>query len=317
MKVSVLMTVYNDEKYLRKSIESILNQTFTDFEFIIVNDGSTDTTLEILQYYSSVDTRIILIDQTNTGMTKALNRGLSIAKGKYIARIDSDDISFPNRLALEVDFLENNSDIDLVGGGAQIIDDKDNIIGLRNIIVKNASKALLHLNIYQHSDVMFRRIVLEKVFGYRDKFRNAQDYDLWLRISEVSKIAKIKDILGHWRLNPSGYTVARNHEQNCEAKLIKKFHQQRTQTGHDSYDQYNPTLAVIHGQKINDDQYNYIAGCIMIHSLQLIEGREKIKPYMIKTKSIHSILIFLISFFPKPIIKYFYYIKDKIYLLYN
>jgi len=306
MKVSVLMTVYNDEKYLRKSIESILHQSFTDFEFIIINDGSTDSTADILHSYSSVDNRIKVIHQSNTGMTKALNFGLSISQGKYIARMDSDDISFSKRLEVEVEFLDKNPDIDLIGGGAQIIDAIDNVIGLRNIGVNDPMKTLSHLNIYQHSDVMFRSSVLKKVIGYRDKFRNAQDYDLWLRISEVSKIAKIPDIIGQWRLNAGGYTIARKYEQNTETKIIKKFHQQRLQKGYDDYEQYSPEPAVIHGIKIDEDQYNYIVGLYMVHSLQLKEGRTKIKPYMIKTKSIHSILIFFISFFPKIIIKAIY-----------
>ena len=317
MDISVLMTVYNDEKYLNKSIESILNQSFRGFEFIIINDGSTDSTTDILNYYSSIDSRIRVFHKTNTGMTKALNFGLSISQGKYIARMDSDDISFPKRLEIEFEFLENNPDIDLIGGAAQIIDDMDNVIGLRNIGVKNPKKTLSHQNIFQHTDIMFRRSILKKVIGYREKFRNAQDYDLWLRISDVSEIAKIPDILGQWRLNAGGYTIARNYEQNTETNVIKKFHQQRLQKGYDDYEQYSPKPPVIHGIKIDKDRYNYIVGCHMVHSLQQKEGRNKIIPYMIKTKSIHSILIIIISYFPKSIIKFLYYLNDKIKILFN
>lgn len=311
MEISVLMSVYNDEKYLKKSIESILQQSFIDFEFIIINDGSTDSTQEILKFYSSIDKRIKIIEQPNSGMTKALNYGLSLAQGKYIARIDSDDISFPKRLEIQINFLELHPDIDLLGGGMQVIDDMDNVIGLRNIYIKNPNKALCHLNIYVHSDVMFRRSVLRKVIGYREKFQNAQDYDLWLRISEVSKIAKLQDILGQWRLNINGYTVARTSEQITEAKIIKMFHRQRIHRGYDDYNEYNPSTAFIHGIKINNDQYNYLVGCLLVRSLQLKEGRAKIKPFMIKTKSIHSIIYFFISYFPKPIVNSIYHLKDQ------
>ena len=317
MIISVLMSVFNDEKYLAKSIESILNQSFTDFEFIIINDGSTDKTIEILEFYSSKDKRIKVIHQPNTGMTKALNFGLSIAQGKYIARMDSDDISFSNRFEIEVNYLEQHSDIDLVGGGTQIIDDKGNIIGYRNIYVKNPSKVLGHLNIYQHSDVMFRKSVLEKVGGYRDKYRNAQDHDLWLRISEVSKIAKIHNILGQWRLNASGYTIARNNEQNLEAAIIKKSHQQRLKLGYDDYEQYLPAPAITHGIKIDDDQYDYIVGCFMVHSLKLKEGREKIKPYMKRTNLYHPKLIYCLSYLPKLIVNLVFYINDQNKILFN
>ncbi len=111
--ISVVMSVYNGDKYLREEIESILNQTFKDFEFIIVNDGSTDKSLEIIKSYN--DPRIVIIDQENTGLAKALNNGINIAKGRYIARMDQDDISNPERFEKQIEFLENLSEYVAIG----------------------------------------------------------------------------------------------------------------------------------------------------------------------------------------------------------
>jgi len=113
-KISVIMSVYNGEKYLREAIESILNQTFRDFEFIIINDGSTDKTSEILSSYN--DPRIVIINnKRNIGLTKSLNKGLKMVKGEYIARQDADDVSLPERLERMVNFLDMNRDVGLLG----------------------------------------------------------------------------------------------------------------------------------------------------------------------------------------------------------
>ena len=113
--VSVVMSVYNGEKFLRESVESILSQTFKDFEFIIINDGSKDQTEKILNEYESLDTRIILVNQKNEGLTKALARGCKLAKGKYIARQDVDDVSTPKRIEKQVDYLSNHQENVLIG----------------------------------------------------------------------------------------------------------------------------------------------------------------------------------------------------------
>ena len=126
--ITVLMSVYNGERYLHEAIESILNQTFTDFEFLIINDGSTDSTRDIITSYT--DSRIRLIDnEQNIGLTKSLNKGIDLARGKYIARMDADDISMPERLEVQYNFLEKNIEYSLVSSGAYLIDENNNQIG--------------------------------------------------------------------------------------------------------------------------------------------------------------------------------------------
>ncbi len=123
MKLSVIMPVYNGQDFVSKAIESILGQTFSDFEFIIINDGSTDRTLKILESYQKKDKRIVLLNQENKGIAKSLNRGIAKAKGDYIARQDADDISFPDRLRNQVEFLDNNKDVGFLGCSCEMIDE--------------------------------------------------------------------------------------------------------------------------------------------------------------------------------------------------
>jgi glycosyltransferase involved in cell wall biosynthesis len=274
---SVLMSVYNDERFVGLAIESILTQTLSDFEFIIVNDGSTDGTAAILTKYAAQDRRIKVYQQTNSGTTAAANFGLSVARGKYVARLDSDDISHPHRLQAEVDFLEKNPGIALLGGGSEIIDAGGRIIGVRNIETSCPSRTLLHRCIYQQSDVMFRTDVVVKLGGYREKFRNAQDYDLWLRISEVAEIAKLDAVLGQWRLNGGGYTLSRTLEQKGEVKVIKQFARQRRAIGRDDYASYLPPEGMKHRRNIEPGQYKWVIALVLLQSLRLREAREIIK----------------------------------------
>ncbi len=128
-RVSVLMSVYNGERFLRDSVESILGQTFTDFEFLILDDGSTDSTCEILEEYANKDARIVLVrNDRNLGLTRSLNKGLRLVRGEYLARQDADDISLPKRLEMQVKFLDAHPEVGVVGSALEIIDENGNTI---------------------------------------------------------------------------------------------------------------------------------------------------------------------------------------------
>ncbi len=127
-KISVVMSVYNGQSYLREAVESILNQTFTDFELILIDDGSTDATGEILDEYATRDARIILSrNQNNIGLTRSLNQGISMSRGKYIARMDADDVSRADRLSRQFEFLEKRPEVGVLGSGYQLMDGADNV----------------------------------------------------------------------------------------------------------------------------------------------------------------------------------------------
>jgi glycosyltransferase involved in cell wall biosynthesis len=184
--VSVIMSVYNGEPYLHEAIESIINQTFTDFEFIIINDGSTDSSGEIITDYKEKDSRIYMVDQGNTGLTKALNKAIKMAKGKYLARQDADDISKENRLEIQYNYLEQHKNIVLLGTGAYLIDENGEIFYKYNVIEgsEKLKKKLNNNNQFIHGSIMVRSSVMKKIGWYNENFRKAQDYELFLRISK-------------------------------------------------------------------------------------------------------------------------------------
>ena len=206
-KVSVVMPVYNGEKYLRVAVDSILNQTFKDFEFIVINDGSTDRTQEILESYH--DRRIIMIHQEHMGLTKSLNKGIALAKGKYIARQDADDISMPERLKKQFEFLENHEIVALLGTAAKIIDERGNYIHTREYPCDYFSiqKVIKEDNCFCHGSVMFRKKSFFDLGGYREIFSTAQDYDLWLRFAENFEVENLPTPLYTRRFNPRSITL--------------------------------------------------------------------------------------------------------------
>ena len=217
--LSVLMSVYNGEKYLNLAVDSILKQTFKDFEFIIINDGSIDRTREILESYQ--DERIVLIHQENNGLTRALNKGLSLAKGEFIARMDADDSCKPERLEKQVAYLREKPEIVLLGSNCFNVDGEGTLIGQSDLPTDAVQIKwnLLFYNCLRHSTVMFRRKEVKKIGGYKSTICYAQDYDLWLRIAERYPIACLKDPLIYYRVPRKGtITYEKESEQTKQAE---------------------------------------------------------------------------------------------------
>ena len=239
-KVSVIMSVFNNEDSLDKAIESILNQTFRDFEFIIINDASSDKSPQIIKFYKDKDKRIrYLENKKNIGLTASLNKALRAAKGEFIARIDADDISLSKRLELQVSFLENNKDIFLVGGGAVLIDEDGNNIGLfrpvKNItgIIKEIKKR----NPIYHPTIMFRN---NKGIFYREKFKYSQDYDLYLNlITSGLKLANIQAPLIKYRVNSNSISNTKAVKQRLFAAKAIEFYKERIRQRFDNYKSFN------------------------------------------------------------------------------
>jgi glycosyltransferase involved in cell wall biosynthesis len=189
--ISVLMPVCNCEKYLKESIESVLNQTYEDFEFIIIDDGSTDKTLCISNEYANRDKRIKVINQSNSGIVVALNRCLREAKGQWIFRMDGDDIALPQRFSLQVKKIKEDSTLVLLGGWCQQINSKGKPLKVNKYPVKHM-KLLRYLEtekpFFPHPTACFRRDIAIRLGGYRERFRHAEDLDLWLRLSRNGRI---------------------------------------------------------------------------------------------------------------------------------
>jgi glycosyltransferase involved in cell wall biosynthesis len=225
--ITVLIAVYNEtDKFLRKSIESILHQSFSDFEFIIINDGTADKRcLEIINEYAKKDKRIRLIDnEENIGLVKSLNKGLKEAKGEYIARIDSDDIADLHRLKKQLRFMENNPDCVLCGSWSYIIDENDDIIGKKKFFTnyEEIKKKLIYFNFFTHSSLFFRKDVALEYGGYNEKIKKAQDYDFILKISAKNKIANIPEFLCFNRIHSKSITSNGKKKQEWYA-IISRF----------------------------------------------------------------------------------------------
>lgn len=220
-RVSVVMATFNAREYLREAIESILNQTFKDFEFLIIDDGSTDDTVKIIQSYR--DPRIVLHQRRHKGLIDTLNYGIKVAKGEYIARMDADDVSEPKRFELQVKFLDRHPDHALVGTTTRIIDTRGRTIDIsaEPLHHEELGQGLLVRNVLAHGSVMMRKSALRRVGGYDPKAIHAEDYDLWVRISREGKIANLPQPLFKWRLNPQGISVTKAEIQHRTVERIK------------------------------------------------------------------------------------------------
>ncbi len=209
-EISVLMTVYNEERFLAESIESVLNQTFNDFEFIIVNDGSTDNTENIIKEYMEKDKRIVYIkNEVNKGfenLGKIVNMGLEKCKGRYVARMDADDICYPNRFEIQHNYLEKHPKIFLIGSSVDVIDTKGNKI---DEILKRSYPSLLlkyriaFSNPFVHTTIMFRNE--EMSAGVALRYDGKAEYTFFVMLFYYGKkLENIKDILVKYRINPRG-----------------------------------------------------------------------------------------------------------------
>ena len=223
-KISVLMSVYNtEESLLKKAIESIQNQSFDDFEFIIVNDGSGEYVDQLVSGYAINDSRIKLISQHNMGLTRALNNGLSQARGKYVARLDSSDLSRKNRLLKQYELMENNPDFVVCWTWFNVVDHNGIKLGRINFSTCDwmIKRRMLKSNIYAHSTAMFSRYKIIDIGGYCDKFVKAQDLELWLRLMRIknAKFGAVPEYLVDYRYETNSMTVSDDSDQSKFSKL--------------------------------------------------------------------------------------------------
>jgi len=208
------MAVRDGEKYLRQAVDSVLQQTFSDFEFIIIDDYSIDSSTRIVEEYKDLRIRFIR-NQSHLGLTKTLNLGLDIAKGEYIARLDADDVCLPNRFEDQVKFLNKHPQIGVLGTGISLIDDLGNIIQDVHFPTNhNLIKwQLCFYNPIVHPSVMMRLTAVRQVGNYDPALIHSQDYDLWWRMSFISELANLYEIDMHLRQHPRQVTNVQRSEQ--------------------------------------------------------------------------------------------------------
>lgn len=223
-KISVITTVYNCENYLKQSIESILNQTFKDFEYIIVNDGSTDGTSALIREFASKDNRIIHIDnKTNLGRVNSLNTALEKTRGEYIALQDADDISIPVRFEKQFTFLSNNPDYVLVGSNIIVMDEFGNYISEPERPEDNleAKFSLIFRCTFANPSIMYRKKVIEEnKIKYEENFIHTEDYRIISMISHYGKVYNLKQTLVKYRKHDHNNSTINFDGLNSESIFI-------------------------------------------------------------------------------------------------
>ena len=225
-KVSVILPVYNAERYIKECIESILNQSFTDFELLIINDGSTDSSEKEIQSIKDFRIRYFLND-TNLGLIKTLNKAIELSKGKYIARMDADDICSPNRLEKQVNFLELHHEVIICGSWAKVIDESGVTTGrIKRIDTNELIRAnMLFTTPFLHPTVMIRKEVLE-TNKYDENAKHCEDLELWVRLSQDPnyKFHNLPEYLLNYRIHATNVSVLHSDFQTDKRKqLIRPY----------------------------------------------------------------------------------------------
>jgi glycosyltransferase involved in cell wall biosynthesis len=226
--VSVILPVYNGEKTIGRAVNSILFQTYTDFEFIIVNDGSTDGTSEILSSYN--DKRIRILHQENRGLVASLNRGIKESKGKYIARMDADDVALPERLKKQVNFLERNLTVGVLGTYTKVVyHDGTERVRQRPLNTTSIKKNIIRICPFCHSSVMIRREVFDRV-GLYDSSKDGskkllvEDYDLWVRVLAAGyDMANLPDVLMVYYKEPASILRSRSLSMRLKQQVLSRI----------------------------------------------------------------------------------------------
>lgn len=308
--LSVVMSVYNGERFLKSAIESILNQTFEDFEFIIVNDGSTDQTEIMLNSYS--DKRIKIIRQQNTGLTKALNTGLSIARGQFVARMDADDLCSNDRFDKQISILKNNPNVGIVGTFARYIDlaGKDLGFTLFPIDSLDVNKYLREKgNCFVHGSMMMRRQALIDIGFYDEFFKYAQDYDMLLRMITKFKVVNIPKYLYSLRIQTDSITNKNYKSQCVYAKLAKlRFSQKVLGNQIDLGKKYSELLQCekhISSRQMLSNLYSAWATNYYEKGNYQLSRERFIKSILIYPLNFRAFIFAIVTFFPTNLVRMF------------
>jgi glycosyltransferase involved in cell wall biosynthesis len=301
------MSCYNDEAYIKEAIDSILQQTFTDFEFIIINDGSEDKTEAIVLSYN--DDRIRYFYQENKGLAKALNNGLSHARGKYIARIDSDDIAYPDRLEIQVNHLLDNPDCVVLGTNVENITQEGEFVytTYQELEEKKILDLLKYTCPIAHTSVIFDREIALKCGGYYEPIKQYfEDHYLWSKMKDYGKLINIPQVTMKYRLRPNSITNKYKTKEYLElvknviekgfineSELKRLFEIKKKEKS-----SLRKSIAIYHlllGKKYLWNNYN--------RSKAIANLKLALKNYPI---NLQICLLFIVSFLPKNIIKFIY-----------
>ena len=312
--ITVLMPAYNVEKYIEEAITSVLQQTFSDFELVIVNDGSTDMTENIIKVFN--DPRIILINQPNQGVAAALNKGLKIAKGDYIARFDADDICMPKRFSIQLGFLLNHPDYIIIGSDVDYIDmHNEFVFSYTSSYYTNEEIQLNKLKTcpFIHSNVLFRKDAVINVGGYNIHAHTFEDHLLWQKILATGKGCNLSEKLLKVRLNPNSITI----DEKWRCRNFHKIKDEALARGNITETEGNELLAILKAQDIKKikegSYYALLSKKYLWNNYQPKKARQNLKKTLsLKPVDINSYLLLLLSYMPEKLIQTIYRLQRSI-----
>ena len=307
--ITVLMPAYNAEKYIGDAIRSVLEQSFSNFELVIVDDGSTDNTKAVMDSFT--DERVIRMVQEHGGVSKALNTGLAVAKGKYIARFDADDICFFDRLEKQYIFLETHPDYVIVGSDAEYMLENGEFLFRFSCIGHTHEDLLQKLYFYCpfiHSSVMYRKEAVQKAGGYSLAAHNFEDYLLWTQLSRYGKLYNLPETLIRIRFNPASVTI----DEKWRGKRFRELKRNGITRGKITEAGGKEILSIIQKQNTkNIKEGAYYALCTKKF---LTDNYQPDKARQFAWKAIRSnplrpdnYALFLVTFFPQPFIQWLHH----------
>jgi hypothetical protein len=228
--ISVVLPVYNAEKYVREAVESVLSQTFSNFELIVINDGSTDGSGDILRELAAKDQRIVLVDRPNRGLVSTLNEGIALARADLIARMDADDVALPERFAEQYRRMSESPTLGVIGSFISLVDAEGKTIrqGVYPISERDVSEFLEAGCPFAHPTVLMRREAVLAAGGYRKAFSHAEDYDLWLRIHELGYgLFNLPKPLLKYRIHDTNVSLVHREQQELATVMATLCHRMR------------------------------------------------------------------------------------------
>lgn len=314
VRVTVLMPVFNAAKYIAEAIQSVLKQTFTDFELLIINDGSTDDTSTVVKQFN--DTRIRLLEQSRQGIGIALNKGLHEAKGYYIARFDADDICFPDRLKKQTSFLDNNPDFILMGCDAEYISENGEHLFHFKCPAHTHEEIMKQLYVccpFIHSGVMYRKDEVLKAGGYSSHAHSFEDYLLWTQLARYGRYYNLPEQLIKVRFNQNSTTI----DEKWRSRRFRQLKKSIIQRGSVTKEEGDALLNIIRSQdvhRIKEGAYYALCG-----KKFLLDNYQPAKARSYFAKSIYyfpfrfdNYALYMLSFFPRSFIQWLHQSHVKI-----
>jgi glycosyltransferase involved in cell wall biosynthesis len=303
-EITVLMPAYNAGRYIREAIKSVLQQSFRNFELLIINDGSTDDTLSIALSFH--DPRVVVVNKEHEGIVVALNTGLKLASALFVARFDADDVCMPDRLEKQLDFLHDHPEYVMVGSDAEYILENGEFLFNFKCIAHSNDEVQNNLYVYCpfiHSSVMYRREDVLKAGGYNIHAHNFEDYLLWTNLAKAGKMQNLREPLIKVRLNAASATI----DEKWRGERFRQLKRQATTRGSITEEEGNELLEIIQKQnvrKIKEGAYHALCGKkFLANNYQPKKARSHVRQAIgIRPLRFDNYLLYAVSYFPESLI---------------